>query len=62
MLDLAGGFRMKKRSKRIKTGTVIFIIFIMLLAAYACIIAEDSNRRADQMIAEVDRLTDGIGR
>lgn len=53
---------MKKRSKRIKIGTVIFILFIMLLVAYACIIAADSNRRADQVIAEVDRLTDGIGR
>lgn len=47
---------------KVKAGTIIFFIFILALAVYVTALAIDSNRRADQMIHEVDILTDGMGR
>lgn len=48
--------------KRFKIGTIIFIAFILAMAVYVTALVIDSNRRADQMIHEVDILTDGMGR
>lgn len=51
-----------RREPKIRLATIALIIFILMVAAYAVIIAEDSCRRAEEMISQVDILTDGMGR
>lgn len=51
-----------RSKKKIRPAVVIFVAFMIICIAYVWILAEDSNRRADAMIQEVDILTDGMGR
>ena len=51
-----------RREKKIRPATVALILFILAIAIYAYCVAAESNKRADQVIAEVDILTDGMGR